>query len=245
MSKYYYDLHTHSALSPCADNDATPSTIAGIGKLSGLDIIALTDHNTAKNCPAFFRAAEEYGVIAVAGMEMTTSEDIHLVCLFKTLDDAMSFDAEIDKYRTKIKNRPEIFGEQLILDEDDEILGKEENLLPVALAISVEDAPRLVEKYGGVCYPAHIDREANGIIAVLGTFPNTPPFTAFEIRDKEKAREYTEKYSLSGLKLIISSDAHNLESLGEAENCIELDVSRDDKDGVRCALIDYLRKREA
>ena len=88
MSRYTYDLHVHSCLSPCADNDNTPNNIAGMATILGLNIIALTDHNTCKNCPAFFTAAKRYGLVPVAGMELTTSEDIHVVCLFENLEDA-------------------------------------------------------------------------------------------------------------------------------------------------------------
>ena len=89
--RYYYDLHLHSCLSSCGDDEATPDSIAGMGELNGLDIMALTDHNTAKNCPAFFKAAQRHGIIPLGGMELTTAEDIHMVCLFDKLDNAMSF----------------------------------------------------------------------------------------------------------------------------------------------------------
>ena len=108
--RYPYDLHNHSCLSPCADNDNTPNNIVGMAYLCGLKIMALTDHNTAKNCPAFFEAAARYGIIPIAGMELTTSEDIHAVCLFPDLPSAMRFDEYIDSHRIKIKNRPEFFG---------------------------------------------------------------------------------------------------------------------------------------
>ena len=91
MSSYYYDLHIHSCLSPCADNDMTPANIAGTATLAGIQIMALTDHNSVKNCPAFFKACKKYGVIPVPGMELTTAEDIHVVCLFDELDSAMAF----------------------------------------------------------------------------------------------------------------------------------------------------------
>ena len=81
MKRYYYDLHIHSCLSPCGDDDSTPDSIAGMGELNGLDIMALTDHNTCKNCPAFFEAALRHGILPIAGMELTTAEDIHAVCL--------------------------------------------------------------------------------------------------------------------------------------------------------------------
>ena len=98
MNRYYYDFHIHSCLSPCGDDDMTPANIVGTATLAGLNIVALTDHNTAKNCPAFFKFAKKCGIVAVAGMELTTSEDIHIICLFEKLDDAMSFDKEIEKH---------------------------------------------------------------------------------------------------------------------------------------------------
>ena len=113
--KYYYDLHIHSCLSPCGDDDSTPDSILGMGELNGLDLMALTDHNTCKNCPAFFEAAEKHGILPIAGMELTTAEDIHVVCLFPNLESAMSFSDEVEKRRIKIKNRTDIFGNQLIL----------------------------------------------------------------------------------------------------------------------------------
>ena len=111
MNKYYYDLHIHSCLSPCADNDNTPNNIAGMASICALNIVALTDHNTCKNCPAFFEAARRYGIIPVAGMELTTSEDIHIICLFEELEAALQFSHEIEKRRILIKNRTDIFGE--------------------------------------------------------------------------------------------------------------------------------------
>ena len=91
MREYACDLHVHSCLSPCGDEDMTPGNIAGMAVLNGLDIVALTDHNSSKNCPAFFAQAKAQGIIPVAGMELTTAEDIHMICLFRTLEDALSF----------------------------------------------------------------------------------------------------------------------------------------------------------
>ncbi|MBQ4245162.1 MAG: PHP domain-containing protein, partial [Clostridia bacterium] len=183
MSRYYYDFHIHSCLSPCGDSDMTPNNIAGMAKLNGLQIVALTDHNSVLNVPAFFEAAKRYSIIPVAGMELTTAEDIHLVCLFETVGQAMEFGEAVGKRRTLIRNRVEIFGEQLILDGNDEVTGTEEFLLPNATSITVDESVQFVESCGGVCYPAHVDREANGIIATLGTFPETPAFRFAEFND--------------------------------------------------------------
>ena len=223
MNRYYYDLHLHSCLSPCGDDDNTPNNIAGMASLCGLNIIALTDHNTCKNCPAFFEAAKRYGIIPIAGMELTTAEDIHVVCLFEELENAMAFDGEIDKRRMKIENRTDIFGNQYILDGEDSIIGEEKYLLPNATSVSLEEDFRLVKSFGGISYPAHIDRQSNGIISVLGAFPETPDFNIIEINQKEKAPEYVKKYSLEDKRVIISSDAHYLTDMRDKENYFELD----------------------
>ncbi len=240
MRRYYYDLHIHSCLSPCADDDSTPYNIAGMAKISGIDIVALTDHNTTKNCPAFFMACEEYGLIPIAGMELTTSEDIHVVCLFERLEDAIAFDGYVDKHRMKIKNRPDLFGEQLIFGENDCLLGKEEYLLSNATDISIEDAPKIVASFGGVCYPAHIDRDANGIIAVLGTFPPSADFSLYELRDGKNKEDYEQRYSLQNKLAIISSDAHYLTGIKDAESFFMLEES-DSPDTVRKRLFELLR----
>jgi len=239
MNKYYYDLHLHSCLSPCGDNDSTPNSIAGMATLCGLNIVALTDHNTVKNCPAFFKACKQYGIIPVAGMELTTSEDIHVVCLFEALEDAQAFDAFVDTQRIKIKNRTDIFGDQLICDEEDNIIGSYDFLLPNATMISLEEAQEAVKKYNGVCYPAHIDRQSNGVIAVLGAFPSD--FDLFELNDKSNSREYIEKYGLQGKTQIVSSDAHYLTSMRDKENYFELDDEPYSSALVRKNLFELLR----
>ena len=221
MSRFYYDLHLHSCLSPCADNDNTPRNLAGVGKLAGLQLMALTDHNTCRNCPAFFEAAAEMGIIPVAGMELTTAEDIHMVCLFPTLSDALAFDEEIDTRRVQIKNRPDIFGEQLLTDAADNVLGVEEHLLSNATGVSLDESVPLAAKYHGVCYPAHIDREANGILAVLGMLPDTPRFSCVELHDGEKEPPLRAKMTLPQT-VIISSDAHYLWDIRDKANTLEL-----------------------
>ena len=224
MNRYYYDLHVHSCLSPCADNDMTPNNIAGMAVLAGLNIVALTDHNSAKNCPAFFAAAKKQGLVPVAGMELTTSEDIHAVCLFEELDDALAFDGFLQSRRTLIPNRTDIFGDQLILDENDETTGTEPYFLSNATAISIEDAPSVVRRFNGVCYPAHIDREANGIIATLGVFPESLDCRCAEVRDPDKRTDLENRFPVLKEKtIVVSSDAHYLWDIRDKSAFFELD----------------------
>ncbi len=245
MSRYYYDFHIHSCLSPCGDDDMTPANIAGAATLAGLNIVALTDHNTAKNCPAFFKAAKAYGIIAVAGMELTTAEDIHIVCLFERLEEALAFSEEIENHLVKIKNRPEIFGRQQIMDEEDNILGEEEYLLSNATDISVEDVPQLVKSFNGICFPAHIDRTANGIVSILGVFPKDAEFNCYELHAKDKQREYENRFEHLKNKICLAgSDAHYLWDMRDAEDYIELEDEPYSSELVRANLFKYLRGEE-
>lgn len=214
----------------------TPCNIAGMAHLNELDLVALTDHNTTDNCPAFFAACEEYGIVPVAGMELTTAEDVHLLCVFETLEDATSFGEEVRTHRMRIKNRVEIFGEQAILNERDEKIGEDPYFLPAATDLDLEAAAKLVAAHNGVCWPAHIDRDANGLLAVLGFFPPKPEFRIAELRDA-KNRE------LAGDRaVVVCSDAHRLWEIGEAGGCLTLDTDATDAETVRHALFSNLRE---
>ena len=241
MKKYYYDLHVHSCLSPCGDDDNTPNNIAGMAKLCGIDILALTDHNSAKNCPAFFEACKKYGIIPIAGMELTTSEDIHVVCLFEDLESALAFDGYVEKNRMKIKNKPEIFGKQLVLDGEDMPIGQVDDLLINASNISITEVSNVVESYGGVCYPAHIDRESNGIIAILGAIPEDLSFNYFELNNNENIATYSYLYGIPKDRFIISSDAHYLTDIRDKENFILFEEGLSNKE-ITGRLLNMLRR---
>ena len=223
MSKYFYDLHIHSCLSPCADDDMTPNNIAGMAALNGLQMIALTDHNSCANCPPFLEACKKLGIIGIAGMELTTAEDIHLVCLFEELRDAMAFSNEVYGHIMPIDNRPEIFGNQIATDAEDEPVAEEPRLLISATDLWISDAIELARKYGAHVRPAHIDRESNGIIAILGDVPKEYGFNFVEFKDKECAERYYADYpSIKDTEMLVCSDAHHLWDISEAENFVEL-----------------------
>ncbi len=242
MNRYYYDFHLHSCLSPCADNDMTPNNIAGVCALAGLHIAALTDHNSTRNCPAFYEAAKRQGIIPVAGMELTTAEDIHVVCLFEVLADAMAFGEAVDERRIRIPNRVDIFGDQIVMNAEDEPVDTEADLLPNATTLSLEEVPPLVEQHHGICFPAHIDREANGIVSTLGTFPDTPHFRCAELHDIDKASTYRELYPILGdMTLICGSDAHYLWDIRDAEAYFDLEDEPYSGDRVRHELFLHLK----
>lgn len=236
MSLYYSDLHMHSCLSPCGDADMTPNNLVNMSVLNGLEIIALTDHNTCKNCPAAAKVAQEAGIVLVPGMELCTSEEAHIVCLFPTVDKAMEFDAYVEKHIPPIPNKPEVFGEQLILNELDETVGHVEPLLITATDISVDNVVELTAKFGGASFPAHIDKSAYSVISSLGIFPDYAGFCVAELSSRgDENYIRTLSPALSTMPFIRNSDAHYLENIPDANFQIELpELSAE-------ALIEFIR----
>ena len=129
MERLAFDLHLHSCLSPCGGEDNTPANLAGMCVLAGLDVVALTDHNTAGNCAAFCRAAERYGLLALPGMELTTAEEAHVVCLFPDTAAAEEFGALVRKRLPPVKNKASIYGPQILMDGEDNVLGEDDGFL--------------------------------------------------------------------------------------------------------------------
>lgn len=223
MAELYYDLHIHSCLSPCGDDDMTPANIAGMAAIKGLDVIAVTDHNSCKNCPAVLAAAREYGILAIPGMEINTSEEVHAVCLFEELKAAMEFDEYVYEKLIPFPNKEEIFGKQQIYNDQDQVCGTVPNLLINAADISFEGLWELVRGYGGVMFPAHVDKTANSLIANLGFIPPDSLFRTAEVKDLtrlhglKKSNPYLEK-----CRIISNSDAHYLEHIHEPELTLEV-----------------------
>ena len=220
-------MHIHSALSPCADDNMTPSNIVGFAKLQGLDAVAIADHNAIANVKVAMDVGDAFDVVVVPAMELQTAEDIHILCLFESLEDLQSFYNCIDF--ADIQNRAEIFGEQLILDEDDNVLGQEQRMLLVASGVSVEEVVSLAKQHNGIAVAAHIDREENGMVAILGTV--TEDFSVVEI--SATATKQIQCYT-TGRKVITNSDAHTLEDIGVADG--ELEVTERSAKGILQAL---------
>lgn len=218
MTGLYYDLHIHSCLSPCGDEDMTPANIVGMAAVKGLDVIALTDHNSCKNCPAALYHGQNYGVTVIPGMELCTAEEVHVVCLFASLADALSFDAYVYKHMLPVKNKEEIFGSQQIMDEQDEVIETVGNLLISATDISFDDVFSLVASYHGIAYPAHVDKSSSSILSNLGFVPPDSTFTCAEFHDlKNLHRIQKEHPYFLQCNIISSSDAHYLNDIHEPE----------------------------
>ncbi len=237
--KLYYDFHIHSCLSPCGDADMTPNNIVNYAKIMGYDVIALTDHNTALNCPAVAKIAEENGITFIPGMELCTSEEVHIVCLFYTLEDALNFSEYVKSTMPPIKNKPSVFGEQLICDENDNVIGQEEILLVTASGISTEKVVKKVAEFNGICYPAHIDRSSFSILSNLGTIDEYFGFKCAEIYDIFKEDELKKKHPyLEKLKILSDSDAHYLENMRIPQQIIDVP-----ENNIK-SILDYLNKKK-
>ena len=218
-----YDFHIHSCLSPCGANDMTPYNLVNMAKLLGYDIIALTDHNSCLNCPAALKAGEEAGITVVPGMELCTSEEIHAVCLFPDLKKALEFSDYVKSTMPPVKNDASIFGEQLIMDSTDRIIGNEEILLTAASGISIDDAVKEVSRFGGTVFPAHLDRASYSVLSVLGFMYPEMGFAAAEFTHKAYIPQYEEKHPLlKEMKKLRNSDAHYLENM--VEPSVEIDL---------------------
>lgn len=223
MRRYRYDLHTHSCLSPCGDDDMTPNNLVNMAALLGCEILALTDHNTCQNVPVAVRVGEAAGVLVIPGMELCTAEEAHVVCLFETVEGALAFDEYAAAHTVCIPNRPEIFGEQRILNERDEETGKIDRLLITATEIGVNEVQALAALYGGAAFPAHVDKNAYSVTAALGAVPPEAGFRAAELSHGADRAAVCRLYpELRDMLLLRDSDAHYLHLMQENMAQVEL-----------------------
>ncbi|MDQ2085464.1 PHP domain-containing protein [Herbivorax sp. ANBcel31] len=221
--KAYYDLHIHSALSPCSENEMTPNNIVNMAYLKGLNIIAVTDHNSVENCLAVMECAKEKGIIAVPGMELETREEVHLICLFKCIDDALKMQEIVYNSLPDIKNRKDIFGEQIVIDKEDNVIKHVERLLLTAANFGIEEAIQQVSNLDGIVIPAHIDRDSYSIVSNLGMVPDNLNIKFLEISKKCNKQQYSNDKKYEKYQFIQSSDSHSLEQIQEPVNFIELE----------------------
>lgn len=228
--KLSYDLHIHSCLSPCGSDDMTPNNIVNMAFVKGLDIIAITDHNACNHVRTASDLAEALGILLIPGMEVQTREEVHILCYFPTVDAIENFDEQLKPFKSKIPNRVDVFGPQTIRDINDEFVGEYVDALIMSVDISLEDLKTLVESYGGVIVPAHVNKSANSILVNLGFIPADLNIKCVEIHEKSPINEMF----IRNYQHIYNSDAHYLENLSEPVHFIDL------AEKTRSALIDYL-----
>ena len=211
------DLHVHSCLSPCADDDMTPANICGMAHIKGLEAIAVTDHNTARNLPYVKEAADYYGLIFLPGMEITTKEEVHLLGYFRDVETAVEVGEFFSSHLPPMKNNTDFFGNQLIMNTDDEIQGIEDRLLIGATDLSLQECTKFIRDHGGAAVPAHINR-GHGLLVNLGLFPEDVSFPVVEVRPELPVNEKL----IAGKRCLWSSDAHHLGDILEAVSNLEV-----------------------
>lgn len=222
MKKISYDFHLHSCLSPCGSDDMTPANIAGMAAVIGLEAIALTDHNTCRNCDAVIKAAESYGITVIPGMELCTSEEVHVLCFFPGLEQAMDFDRFVYEKLPPVINDPYLFGNQILYDDMDKPCGTLDKLLISAAYLSFSELPDILRPYEGIMVPAHIDKKSNSLISNLGFIPPDSTFRVAEFHDMSQCSQFQDHYPyLKQCRFLTSSDAHYLNDINEPVHYIE------------------------
>ena len=215
------DLHVHSVLSACADKDNTVNNIVNLGVLLDTRILALSDHNSCLNFPAFKQVCVANGILAVPAMEVTTAEEIHVLCLFKNYQDAKTLNDEIFDSLFKIDVDTEFYNPQNVLDKDDNVTDTVPYLLNIACKYDIYSLVDRVNELGGMAIPAHVDRDSFSVISVLGDMPDDLNVRCVEVTSRcpqSLLERLKQKYNL-----IQSSDAHCLEDMVSNEFYLDLD----------------------
>jgi hypothetical protein len=217
LRKYRADLHIHTCLSPCASLDLSPRKIVERAREERLDIIAVTDHNSAKNVRVVTELGEGLGLKVIAGMEVQTREEIHLLTLFPEWGSMIPWEEEVSQHLPDVKNDPEVFGDQPIVDGEGNILGFEDRLLINSLDLSLEEVKRRVEERGGMVIPSHFNKGSFSLISQLGMLPPHLNLEALEMtRRTELGNWGLPVHPSPSVPRIISSDSHFPEDIGSA-----------------------------
>lgn len=232
------DLHIHSCLSPCGSLEMSPRRIVEEAFARSLDIVALTDHNSSLNTPTFFALASQYDFLPIAGLEITSREEIHILALFGSYLEALDMGEWIYRSLPPLHFSPEKFGDQVYVDEEDRIIGEVEYYLGQASTYSIEEIVKAIHERKGLAIPAHIDRRGSGLLDNLG-FLSPPEETGFDAIELSH-HYWLSPYSISSVDLypcLVSSDAHYPEAIGSHVSII--DVKEKNWEGFCAALREH------
>jgi predicted metal-dependent phosphoesterase TrpH len=223
VKTYIAELHSHTVLSPCAEVEMIPPLIVQAAIEKGINLLAITDHNASANVSAVQKAAHDTGLLVLPGMELQTREEVHVVCLFDTLEQLATWQDLVNQHLPPLENDIEYFGEQFVVDETGEFVRRETQLLLTSADLSLEEAIETVSSIGGLAIPAHIDRKANGLLEILGFVPAGVTIEALEISRHIAVDAAPLRYpQIRGYPLVRDGDAHRLnEFLGVNEFLME------------------------
>ena len=211
------DLHIHSVLSPCGDLEMSPGNIVEEASRKGIDIIGITDHNTTRHAALVKNLAERKGIFVLTGAEITTKEEVHCLVFFENSDTLAHLQDFLDENLPNIQNIPEIFGHQVEVDENENIIYVEKRMLTNAISRSMNELEVFVHNNGGLFIPAHIDRRKNSIYSQLGFLPENLKADALEVSRATSAENYAGIHpEIKKFPLTRSSDAHIKSDIGKA-----------------------------
>jgi predicted metal-dependent phosphoesterase TrpH len=208
----------------------SPSNIIAKAKEVGLHVISITDHNMVENCLYAHEIGKKFGITVLFGMELQTLEEIHLLAFFDTYNIALAFQEKIYNLLPDIQNDADYFGDQVVVNEENEIIRFENRLLLNSAQISITDATAWIKNHGGLAIPSHVDSPTFSIISQLGYIPDDLSFDALEVRNKEKTAELLPFLMRKEMPFVSFSDAHYLVDIGkrrinldfEEPNCTEI-----------------------
>jgi predicted metal-dependent phosphoesterase TrpH len=222
MRKVRADLHVHTCLSPCGDTQMQATAIVKQAKKAGLDMIGICDHNSADNVGAVLKAGLREDLAVIAGMEITSSEEVHILGLFNTERDVMGLQDMVYENLAG-QNDEEAFGPQTVVDEWDNVIGTNDRLLIGATTLTVEQIVEAIHRWAGLAIASHVDRERFSLIGQLGFIPEGLELDAVEV---SRASSIKQEY---GYPVVTSSDAHFLQDIGKNSTCFMIeDVSIDE-----------------
>ncbi len=212
MRTYRAELHIHTVVSPCAGVEMIPPLIVQEALERQIDLVAITDHNSSANVGAVQKAAADTGLIVLPGMELQTREEVHLLCLFDTLNQLESWQDFVDGRMPALENNIDFFGEQFVVDETGEFIRREKQLLLTSADLPLSVAVAEIHRLEGLAIPAHVNRKAYSLIANLGFVPLDVPFDAMEISRHISPAEARQKFpQLQNFSLLQNGDVHYLD----------------------------------
>jgi len=226
VREFRADLHIHTCLSPCGSLEMSPRTVVREAKKRGIEIIAVCDHNSAENVLPVQRVGKLEGVTVLAGMEVTSEEEVHVLALFDHYENASRLQEIVYEHLQPGENDEATFGPQVVVNEEDEVLAMSMRLLIGATTLSINEVVDTVRRLGGLAIASHVDRESFSLLGQLGFIPEGLALDALEISPRMKEGEARSKFpQLHGYPLVTFSDAHSPEEIGNGSTRFLLDAA--------------------
>ena len=225
MRILHADLHIHTCLSPCAELEMSPKGIVSEAVIKGIDMIAVCDHNSAENAAAVMEASQQTNLTVLPGMEVTSKEEVHVIGIFSTPDNATDMQALVYEH-LEGQNDAEVFGMQVVVEADGTVAGFCNKLLIGATDLSLEQVVQAIHAHNGLAVAAHIDREGFGILGQLGFIPPDLGLDALEVSSRISLKDAVTTFAeYGGYPFLRSSDAHVLDAVGRGRTALMVEAA--------------------